>query len=333
MKKNQVSLTFFCCFLIFAFPVTGHAISTISVQFQDALILVSLDMPRKAVIETLGTPDIIKSDGMCLQYEYLGFSIFLNKYDRVEQIYLSQNFEGRVGSRQNSSGINLSDIEKEFGAHSSAVRHNYQPSPVIQTKATTETENKTEPTGKKIEEFPLQYPGNKKLYKFYNAGKIVKYKYVIDDEGIAFWLDHDKKLYTTVLYAAKDEKIKDSVPVAVTEPGQTEKIRLSMIHFDFDKHNIKKIFVPVMDEHVAYLKDRPASTVTVDGHTDYFGSDEYNQKLSERRADAARRYLVEKGIASSRIKIVGYSEHRPMTEDKTPEGRALNRRAEFEVSN
>ncbi len=331
--NNYKTLITVLAFLIMALPVKGFAISTISVQFQDTLILVSLDMPRKTVIETLGTPDIIKSEGMCLQYEHLGFSIFLNKDERVEQIYLARNFEGRVGTRPNASGINLSDIEKEFGPHSSAVRHNYQPSPLIQSKATTETENRTEPTGKQIEEFPLQYPGNKKLYQFYNAGKVMKYKYVIDDEGIAFWLDQNQKLYATVLYAAsRNEKTRDKVPADGKVAVATEKIRLPMIHFDFDKHNIKKIYVPVMDQHVAYLKDRPASTLTIDGHTDYFGSDEYNQKLSERRAEAARKYLVEKGIASSRIRSVGYSEHRPMTDDKSPAGRALNRRAEFEVS-
>jgi len=79
------------------------------------------------------------------------------------------------------------------------------------------------------------------------------------------------------------------------------------------------------------LKENPSLPVIVEGHTDHMGTDEYNQKLSERRADTVRRYLVEKGIVSSRIQVVGYSEHRPIDDNNTSEGRALNRRAELEV--
>jgi outer membrane protein OmpA-like peptidoglycan-associated protein len=302
-----------------------------------------LDMPRKEVIETLGTPDIIKSEGMCLQYESMGLSIFLNQNEQVEQIYLAGGFKGAVGNKQPFGGIQLSDIEKEFGAPVVDVAIlNYQPSPIIQTKATTETENKTDPTGKEKGEFPLQYEGNKKLYKFYTGGKPMKYKYVLDDEGIAFWLDHNMQLYATVLYTSRvknavvnlpaAEKAPVVVSVAVKEKKAAGKIRLPIVHFDFDKYNIKKIYVPDLDQHVAYLSANPSSPVTVEGHTDSKGSDQYNQKLSERRATAVRKYLIEKGISSSRIRVVGYGEQRPIADNKTEEGRAINRRAEFEVT-
>lgn len=317
-----------------AFPFKGYPMNTLSVQFEDALHLISLDMPHREVIETIGTPDVIKSDGKCLQYEYLGLSVFLNQFDRVEQIYLSRDFLGSVGNRQQSKGIQLSDIEKEFGSHASKEKLNYQPSPIIQNKATTETENETDPSGWEKEEFPLQYPGNKKLYMFYNAGKILKYKYVLDEEGIAFWMDHNQQLYATVLYLSRDERarLRASLSANGKKAAGTEKIRLAMVHFDFDKQNIKKIYVPVLEQHVAYLNDHPSSPVLVEGHTDYMGSDAYNQKLSERRANAVRDYLIQKGIASSRIQVVGYSEHRPIADNKTTEGRAMNRRSELEVT-
>ncbi len=322
-----------CGMLILAFPVTGHSITTMSVQFEDSLRLISLDMPHREIIETLGTPDIIKSDGMCLQYEFLGLSVFLNQNGRVEQIYLSRDFQGTVGNKHQSSGIYLSDIENEFGRHESVDNLNYQPSPIIQTRATTETENKTDPTGKQKEEFPLQYPGNKKLYTFYNAGKVIKYKYVLDEEGIAFWLDQNQKLYATVLYQSLDEnaRIRASRSAKGEGTAATDKKLLAMVHFDFDKQNIKKIYVPLLDQSMAYLKEHPSTPVTVKGHTDYKGSDEYNQKLSERRANAVRDYLIQKGIASSRIQVVGYSEHRPIADNKTAEGQAMNRRSELEV--
>jgi outer membrane protein OmpA-like peptidoglycan-associated protein len=327
-----------CGMLILAFPIKGHSITTMSIQFEDTLRLISLDMPRKEVIETLGTPDIIKSDGMCLQYEHMGLSIFLNQNDQVEQIYLARGFKGSVGNKQPSRGIQLADIEKEFGASVDVAVLNYQPSPIIQTKATTETENKTDPTGREKGEFPLQYEGNKKLYMFYTGGKPMKYKYVLDDEGIAFWLDHNMQLYATVLYTARAKNSVVQLPVAEKEPATVkektaaEKLRLPIVHFDFDRYNIKKLYVPDLEQHVAYLSTNPSSPVTVEGHTDSIGSDQYNQKLSERRATAVRKYLIERGIASSRIRVVGYGEQRPIADNKTREGRAINRRAEFEVT-
>ncbi len=336
MKTRQTLIAVLLGMLILALPMKGHTITTMSIQFEETLRLISLDMPRKEVIETLGTPDIIKSDGLCLQYESMGLSIFLNGKDQVEQIYLSRSFKGSVGNKQPSNAIQLADIEKEFGASVDVATLNYQPSPIIQSKATAETENKTDPTGKEKEEFPLQYEGNKKLYVFYTGGKPMKYKYVLDNEGIAFWLDQNKQLYATVLYTARTKNAVIQLPVIEKEPAAVkkaaEKLRLPIVHFDFDKYNIKKLYVPDLDQHVAYLSANPSSPVTVEGHTDYIGSDQYNQKLSERRANAVRKYLIEKGIASSRIRVVGYGEQRPIADNKTKEGRAINRRAEFEVT-
>lgn len=338
MKTRQTMIAVLCGMLILAFPITGHSITTMSIQFEDTLRLISLDMPRKEVIETLGTPDIIKSEGLCLQYESMGLSVFINQNDQVEQIYLARGFKGSVGNKQPLRGIQLADIEKEFGAAVDVVALNYQPSPIIQTKATAETENKTDPTGREKGEFPLQYEGNKKLYMFHNGGKPMKYKYVLDEEGIAFWLDHNMQLYATVLYTSRVKNavvnlpVAEKEPVAVKEKKVAEKLRLPIVHFDFDKYNIKKLYVPDLDQHVAYLSANPSSPVTVEGHTDYIGSDQYNQRLSERRANAVRKYLIERGIASARIRVVGYGEQRPIADNKTAEGRAINRRAEFEVT-
>ena len=338
MQAIQTLTTVLCGMLVLAFPIQGHSITTMSIQFEDTLRLISLDMPQKEVIETLGTPDIIKSEGMCLQYESLWLSLYLNQNDQVEQIYLSRGFKGSVGNKKGPAGIQLADIEKEFGASKEVHKLNYQPSPIIQTKATTETENKSDPTGREKEVFPLQYPGNNKLYMFYNDGKIMKYKYVLDDEGIAFWLDRDKQLYATVLYTSRSKSAVVMLPEVVKEPTPAkevklkEKARLPIVHFDFDKYNIKKIHVADLDQHVVFLNANPSSPVTIEGHTDSIGSDHYNQKLSERRANAVRQYLIDKGIASSRIQVIGYGEKKPIADNRTEEGRAMNRRAEFEVT-
>jgi hypothetical protein len=206
MKIVSIFLAFVFGVIFLTIPSNGCSMTTLSVQFGDALRLISLDMLRKEVIETIGAPDLVKSEGNCLQYKFWGLSVFLNQNDRIEQIYISKDFQGTVGGRRQSGGMLLSDIEKEFGDRVSVEKLNYQPSTLIQTLTTTETENQTYPTGKQKDEFPLQYPGNHKLYIFYNSGKIIKYKYVLDEDGIAFWLDDHQQLYATVLYLSREER-------------------------------------------------------------------------------------------------------------------------------
>ncbi|MFA4972033.1 MAG: OmpA family protein [bacterium] len=121
-------------------------------------------------------------------------------------------------------------------------------------------------------------------------------------------------------------------PVAV-EAAVEEKIVITQkIHFEFNKAVIRPISYPIVDD-VAYLLSRnpQINLVRVEGHTDWIGSDAYNQQLSERRANAVRDYLIGKGIESSRLAAVGYGETRPVADNNTVEGRARNRRTEFTV--
>jgi OmpA-OmpF porin, OOP family len=80
---------------------------------------------------------------------------------------------------------------------------------------------------------------------------------------------------------------------------------------------------------VAILKANPDLRVRIDGHTDSSGSDAYNQKLSERRAEAVRKFLTDSGIAPSRLEARGYGESRPAAPNDTPANMRLNRRVEF----
>lgn len=80
------------------------------------------------------------------------------------------------------------------------------------------------------------------------------------------------------------------------------------------------------------MKQYPQTNTTVEGHTDSVGTDAYNQKLSERRANAVRDVLVnEYGVQGSRVDSVGYGESRPVADNATESGRAINRRVEAEV--
>lgn len=108
-------------------------------------------------------------------------------------------------------------------------------------------------------------------------------------------------------------------------------VTLAPIYFEFDRDAIKPVSYPVLDQVVEVMKQRPTAVVRVEGHTDSFGSDAYNQKLSERRAHSVVRYMISKGVESERLQAVGYGEARPIATNDTAEGRAKNRRTEFHI--
>jgi OOP family OmpA-OmpF porin len=70
----------------------------------------------------------------------------------------------------------------------------------------------------------------------------------------------------------------------------------------------------------------PSASGVVEGHTDSVGNDDYNLKLSQRRADSVRKYLVDKGVPAARLEAKGYGEAQPVADNKTADGRAQNRR-------
>ena len=86
-----------------------------------------------------------------------------------------------------------------------------------------------------------------------------------------------------------------------------------------------------MDEAIRILKENPEIRVRIEGHTDWVGTEAYNQGLSERRARAVKDFLVSGGIEASRQQMMGYGETQPMADNGTSEGRAMNRRAELKV--
>jgi outer membrane protein OmpA-like peptidoglycan-associated protein len=110
-----------------------------------------------------------------------------------------------------------------------------------------------------------------------------------------------------------------------------EKIVLRGVTFDFNKAEVKAQFAPVLDEAVAALKANPSVSVVVEGHTDSTGPDAYNKALSAKRADAVKNYLVSKGISAARLSTVALGESQPVADNKTADGRRLNRRVELKV--
>ncbi|HMK48634.1 MAG TPA: OmpA family protein [Thermodesulfovibrionales bacterium] len=102
------------------------------------------------------------------------------------------------------------------------------------------------------------------------------------------------------------------------------------VNFAFNKANITKRDRAELQRAINFVSKYPGAQITVEGHTDDIGTEEYNQRLSEARAAAVKEYLVkEGGIDGSKISTVGYGELKPVALNDTPEGRAANRRAEI----
>ncbi|HWT71103.1 MAG TPA: OmpA family protein [Oxalicibacterium sp.] len=101
--------------------------------------------------------------------------------------------------------------------------------------------------------------------------------------------------------------------------------------FDFDKAVLKPDGKAKLNDLVSKLQDLNLEVVIAVGHTDSIGSDSYNQKLSVRRAEAVKSYLVSKGVESNRVYTEGKGEKQPVATNKTAAGRAQNRRVEIEV--
>src|SRR4030066_2435464 len=114
-----------------------------------------------------------------------------------------------------------------------------------------------------------------------------------------------------------------AAPMVAPVPAPKAEVKfivLEDVHFDFDKSTLTKEGGEVMERNIRGLKENPATKVRAAGYTSASGTDDYNQKLSERRAKAVEDYLIkEGGIAPERLTKIGYGEKRPVTYEPIPE--------------
>jgi len=121
-------------------------------------------------------------------------------------------------------------------------------------------------------------------------------------------------------------------PVAPPAPPAASKVTFAAdAFFDFDKSVLKPEGRAKLDDLVSKIRDVNLEVIIAVGHTDSIGSDAYNQRLSVRRAEAVKAYLVTKGIERNRVYTEGKGEKQPVADNRTKEGRAKNRRVEIEV--
>ncbi|MFH2094278.1 MAG: OmpA family protein, partial [Bacteroidota bacterium] len=108
-------------------------------------------------------------------------------------------------------------------------------------------------------------------------------------------------------------------------------VKLNNIYFKKASAELLSESFPELNKLYDYLKNNSSVEIEIAGHTSSEGTDEYNQNLSQNRAESVRAYLVKKGISDSRITAKGYGEKQPVADNETEEGRILNRRVEFVI--
>lgn len=144
--------------------------------------------------------------------------------------------------------------------------------------------------------------------------------------GVGYYMDSQEKDFKTAL---DEETRRGDLEVERVREDLLKMTLASEASFDFNKSYIKPAFQPSLDKLATVMSKYNRSEITIIGHTDSIGSNAYNQRLSEDRARSVKDYLVSRGVAASRMTIVGRGESEPRDTNSTEAGRQLNRRVEI----
>ena len=129
----------------------------------------------------------------------------------------------------------------------------------------------------------------------------------------------EEKAEEKVVILASETKVEEKIMAAASEP-KVIIFAFEDVHFDFDQATLKPEAQAILKRNIRVLKENPKTQIRIAGYTSASGTEAYNQKLSERRANAVKEYLVKEGvIASDRLSIIGYGETRPAMYEAAPE--------------
>ncbi|MFW6283907.1 MAG: peptidoglycan-associated lipoprotein Pal [Desulfosalsimonas sp.] len=117
-----------------------------------------------------------------------------------------------------------------------------------------------------------------------------------------------------------------------TEAEAREQFVNEKVYFEFDDSALTSEARDVLRDKIKWLRDNPDQCVTIEGHCDERGTDEYNLALGSRRAESVKKFIVKAGIDAARLSTISYGEERPAVEDSGEDAWAKNRRAEFQFA-
>jgi OmpA-OmpF porin, OOP family len=172
------------------------------------------------------------------------------------------------------------------------------------------------------------HPDKKKFRLVVPGGK--KYKFKFSSPGY----DNNMGLvdYTSVTgYKEIKFNIGLKVKTVVEVVEEPEIITLENVYFDFGKSDVKPESYPELDKIVRLMFDNPGIQIEISAHTDNVGTDDYNMRLSQARAESVLNYFVENGIPVNRLSAKGYGSTKPIADNNTEQGRQKNRRVEFKI--
>jgi peptidoglycan-associated lipoprotein len=121
------------------------------------------------------------------------------------------------------------------------------------------------------------------------------------------------------------------IPEQPPEEPPVPPLQLSSIYFDYDKYSIRPDAQVILSENGRSLTEHQTATIRIEGNCDERGTEQYNLALGEKRANAAKEYLVNYGIEESRMTTISYGESRPIVLDHSEEAWAKNRRGDFVI--
>ncbi len=332
-RRQLASFCWLIFFLIGIFWIIPNQAIAQGASVQTGIIQADIRLGQKKqdIVAEFGAPQRIKSEGKVYDYGAYGISLYFDEQDQVQLIYMSSDFQGLLNGRS-LSDISLGSAMQAFGGTDHVLRKAYTPSGMIQSKSTVETEFLKAGPGV----LPLEYRGQNILYELFSHDMVMKYKYVLDEQGVALWFDHNRQLYSSAVYYP--EHVQQETDLRAEDDCQMQLAdAFEMIFFEFDEYAIQKEHIPVLEKYVHFLSEYPEIKVVIQGHTDSFGSEAYNIDLSHKRAKAVQDYFTKRGVSSDRLETTGHAYFKPIARNTTedgqdnPEGRALNRRAELRL--
>lgn len=148
------------------------------------------------------------------------------------------------------------------------------------------------------------------------------------------YMPEASKEKTTVIEEKSKEEIskepkKEELVISPSELIRRLQEEIKDIHFDFDKYDIKQEDIPTLKKVASALQNHPNLKVLIEGHCDERGTNEYNFVLGQKRANAAKQFLISLGIPSARIEIISYGEEKPLCTEHNESCWQKNRRAHF----
>lgn len=266
-----------------------------------------------------------QEDGKWSEPANLGYPINTHR----DELGLQVNASGRIAflSTDRLKG------EGRFDIYSFELYDKVRPTPVTYMKGVVFDKNTKEKLKARFELTDLE-TGEvvATAYSGYRSGEFLlaiptnrNYALNVKKEGYLFYSDH----FELKGVHEKADPYRKNVPLKPIQVGET--VELQNIFFEFDKYRLLPESKVELDKLVKMLKNNPEMKIRLQGHTDNQGTEEYNMELSENRAKSVHDYLVENGIAKDRLSYKGFGESKPIATNETEEGRAKNRRTEFEV--